>query len=112
MTCCSVLIAYIQRQNKRSCAQLWLRIGKVTAFITGRADRRGDFGISGVSSLVKRILNEFSQRADAAVDRSRLAALPLRYLDDVGMTLGERAAILGFEEPTHDPWAPVVFHGL
>ena len=46
-----------------------------------------------------------SERAQAAVDRSRLAALPLRYLDDVGMTVGDRAAVLGFEAPARDPWA-------
>ena len=38
-----------------------------------------------------------AERAEAAADRSRLAALPVRYLDDVGMTVGERAAILGYE---------------
>ena len=53
---------------------------------------------------MKGILNQLAERFEAAVDRSRLAALPLRYLDDVGMTVGERAAILGYEEPAHDPW--------
>jgi hypothetical protein len=53
---------------------------------------------------VKGILNQLAERAEAAVDRSRLAALPLRYLDDVGMTVGERAAVLGYEEPARDPW--------
>ncbi|MFZ0600376.1 MAG: hypothetical protein WAN05_03205 [Roseiarcus sp.] len=52
------------------------------------------------------------ERAEAAVDRSRLAALPLRHLDDVGMTVGERAAILGFEAPTRDPWALVAIQRL
>ena len=53
---------------------------------------------------MKGILNQLAERFEAAVDRSRLAALPLRYLDDVGMTVGERAAILGYEEPAGDPW--------
>ncbi len=52
------------------------------------------------------------ERAEAAVDRGRLATLPLRYLDDVGMTVGERAAILGFESPTRDPWALVAIQRL
>ncbi len=59
---------------------------------------------------MKRILNELAERADAAVDRSRLAALPQRYLDDVGMTVADRAAILGYEEPALDPWAVVASH--
>jgi hypothetical protein len=53
---------------------------------------------------LKGILNRFAARGEAAVDRSRLAALQLRYLDDVGMTASERAAILGYEEQARDPW--------
>ena len=53
-----------------------------------------------------------AKRAGAAVDRSRLAALPLRYLDDVGMTVGERAAILGYEAPARDPWALIAIQRL
>ena len=59
----------------------------------------------GGSDSVKQILNQLSERAEAAIDRSRLAALPPRYLDDVGMTVGERAAVLGYDEPARDPWA-------
>ena len=59
---------------------------------------RAEFGVSrAVAEFVKGILNQLAERAEAAVDRSRLAALPLRYLDDVGMTVDERAAILGHE---------------
>jgi hypothetical protein len=53
-----------------------------------------------------------AERAEAAVDRSRLAALPLHYLDDVGMTVGERAAILGYEERARDPWALIAIQRL
>jgi hypothetical protein len=56
---------------------------------------------------MQRILNQFCERADAAVDRSRLAVLPLRSLDDVDMTVGERAAILGYEQQARDLWASV-----
>jgi hypothetical protein len=84
----------------------------MSAFITNRVDSRGDSGVSWAVGLAKRILNELGERAEAAVDRSRLAALPRRYLDDVGMTVSERAAILGFEEPAQDPWAFIVFHRL
>jgi hypothetical protein len=84
----------------------------MTEFVTNQSHSDADFGVSRADGLVKRILNELTERADAAVDRSRLAALPRRYLDDVNMTVAERAAILGFGEPAHDPWAPVVLHRL
>jgi hypothetical protein len=77
----------------------------MNAFITNRAHSHADLGVTWAVGLVKRILNELSERADVAVDRSRLAALPRRYLDDIGMTVDERAAILGYEESTLDPWA-------
>ncbi len=79
----------------------------MTAFITNRAHSHADLGVSWAVGLVKRILNELAERADAAVDRSRLAALPRRYLDDIGMTVADRAAILGYEESALDPWALV-----
>jgi hypothetical protein len=44
----------------------------------------------------------------AAAIASRLAALPRRYLDDAGVTVGERAAILRYGESTHDPRALIV----
>jgi hypothetical protein len=53
-----------------------------------------------------------AERAEAAVDRSRLAALPLRYLDDVGMTVGERDAILAYEPPARDPWTLITIQRL
>ena len=77
----------------------------MTASTTNLTHSHADFGVSSAIGLVKRILNLLAERAEAAVDRSRLAALPPRYLDDVGMTVGERAAILGYEEPAGDPWA-------
>jgi hypothetical protein len=77
----------------------------MTASTTNLAHSHADFGVSSGLGFVKRILNQLAARAEAAVDRSRLAALPRRYLDDVGMTVGERAAILGYEEPALDPWA-------
>ncbi|HKI14425.1 MAG TPA: hypothetical protein VKA12_05345 [Roseiarcus sp.] len=79
----------------------------MTSIITNRAHSHADLGVSWAVGLVKRILNELAERADAAVDRSRLAALPRRYLDDIGMTVADRAAILGYEEPALDPWALV-----
>jgi hypothetical protein len=78
---------------------------KVTASSTNLAPSRAEFGASWAVAVVKGILNQLAEQAEAAIDRSRLAALPLRYLDDVGMTVGERAAILGHEAPARDPWA-------
>jgi hypothetical protein len=84
----------------------------MTASTTNLAHSHADFGVSAVIGFVKRILNQLGERAEAAIDRGRLAALPSRYLDDVGMTVGERAAILGYEEPTRDPWALAVTQRL
>jgi hypothetical protein len=77
----------------------------MNAFITNRPHPHADFGLSWAAGLWKRILNELGERADAAVDRSRLAALPRHLLDDIGMTVDERAAILGYEESALDPRA-------
>ena len=76
----------------------------MTASTTNLAHSHADFGVSSAIGFVKQILNQLAERSEAAVDRSRLAALAPRYLDDVGMTVGERAAILGYEEPERDPW--------
>jgi hypothetical protein len=76
----------------------------MTASAANVAHSHADFGVSTAARFVKRILNQLGERAEAAVDRSRLAALPRRYLDDVGMTVGERAAIVGYEEPALDSW--------
>jgi hypothetical protein len=84
----------------------------VTASSTNLAPSRADFEASWAVAVVKGILNQLAARAEAAIDRSRLAALPLRYLDDVGMTVGERAAILGYEAPARDPWALIATRRL
>ena len=84
----------------------------MTASSTNLAHSHADFGISSALGFVKRILNQLGERADAAIDRGRLAALSPRYLDDVGMTVGERAGILGYEEPARDPWALVTTQRL
>ena len=84
----------------------------MTASITNQAHSHADFGVSWAASLAKQILNHLRERADAAVERSRFAALSARALDDVGITTAERSAILGFEEPARDPWSPVVLHRL
>ena len=69
-----------------------------------------DLGVSKLAALGKRFLNQVAGFADAAAERSRFAALPRRYLDDVGMTPGERAAVLHYEEPILNPWQAIAAH--
>lgn len=68
------------------------------------------FGFSGALRIGKHILNAVTERAAVAADRSRFAALPPRYLEDVGMTAGERAEALGYDEPMIDAWRVVASH--
>jgi hypothetical protein len=84
----------------------------VTASSTNLPHSRVDFGVSRAGGIWKGILNRLAERADAAVDRSRLAALPLRYLDDVGITVAERDAILGYGPPARDPWTLITIQRL
>jgi hypothetical protein len=84
----------------------------MTVSITNRAHSHADFGVSWAVGLAQRILNHLRERSDAAVDRSRFAALSPRALADAGVTAAERAAVLGFEEQACDPWSPVVLHRL
>ena len=69
-----------------------------------------DAAIFGGLRMGKQFLNALASRAAAAADRSRFAALPSRYLDDVGMTEAERAEALGFEELVLDGWRVVASH--
>ncbi len=65
---------------------------------------------AGPYSIGKQILNALAERAAAASERSRFAALPSRYLDDVDMTEAERAAALGYEESITDGWRVIASH--
>jgi hypothetical protein len=51
-------------------------------------------GLGGLGAICKQILNNLAERARRSVDRGRFAALPLRQLDDIGMTIAERDAQL------------------
>ena len=84
----------------------------MTASSTNLAPSRAEFGVSWAVAVVKGILNRLAEHDEAAIDRSRLAALPLRYLDDVGMTVGERDAILAYEPPARDPWTLITIQRL
>ncbi|HKN31453.1 MAG TPA: hypothetical protein VJY34_27690 [Roseiarcus sp.] len=79
-------------------------------YAAGSTHHNIEFGASGVVRVGKRILNAIAERASGAADRSQFAALPAKYLDDVGMTAAERAAALGYEEPTTDGWRVVASH--
>jgi hypothetical protein len=76
-------------------------------FTTGPTHSHTDFGFSRGLKVSKQIVNAIVSRAASAADRSRFAALPDRYLDDAGLTAGERAAALGYGELTLDPWRVV-----
>ena len=53
---------------------------------------RGSIRVIG--SACQHLLNIVAEAATRASERSRYAALPRRYLDDVGMTIAERDAAL------------------
>ena len=76
----------------------------------GSTDHHLDFWFSRSLRVGKRILNAIAERASVAAERSQFAALPPRYLEDIGITAAERAAILGYEEPTTDGWRVVASH--
>jgi hypothetical protein len=69
-----------------------------------------DFGFSWAVRVSKLFLNAIAASAASAADRSQFAALPARYLEDVGMTEGERAAALGLNDTLIDPWRVVASH--
>jgi hypothetical protein len=52
------------------------------------------FGLDRIGVICKQILNGLAALADRAAERSRFAMLPARYLEDVGMTIAERDALL------------------
>jgi hypothetical protein len=82
----------------------------MSAYFAGLGNVHTDFGFSGAIRICKQILNAVSERATVAADRSRFAALPARYLDDVGLTAAERASALGCDEMMIDPWRVVASH--
>jgi hypothetical protein len=84
----------------------------MTASSANLAHSRTDLAVSRTVTVLKGFLNQLAERAEVAVDRSRFAALPLRYLEDVGVTASERAAILHGEEPAHDPWTLIAIQRL
>ena len=98
------------RRNKRDSARARQLEDKMSAYLAGWGNVHTDFGFSGVVRVCKQILNAVSERATVATDRSRFAALPARYLDDVGLTAAERASALGCDETTIDPWRVVASH--
>ena len=76
----------------------------------GSSQVHADFGFSGIVKICKQVLNAVAERALVAADRSRFAALPPRYLDDVGLTEAERVSALALEETMIDPWRVVASH--
>ena len=57
----------------------------------------GDFGGAGLSrvgAMCKQILNNLAEMANRPAERRRFAELPLRQLEDIGLTIAERDALL------------------
>ena len=82
----------------------------MSGYAAKSTDRHIDFNTAGVVRVCKQILNVLAERAALAADRSRFAALSARQLEDIGITAAERAAIVGYEEPTTDGWRVVASH--
>ena len=82
----------------------------MTAFGARLSDLHGEMVAAGSLRFGKQILNALAARVADAAERSRFAALPSRYLDDVGMTEAERAAALGTDESNLDGWRVVASH--
>ena len=82
----------------------------MSAHLAGFTHPMADFGFSWAVRVSKQILNAIAASAASAADRSQFAALPVRYLDDVGLTEGDRAAALGYDDPLLDPWRVVALH--
>jgi hypothetical protein len=85
-------------------------MGKMASHIMGSGYTGGDFSFFGPIGFCKQILNQVADRAWAAADVSRFAALPARYLDDVDLTAADRVKALGYEEPMLDGWRIVASH--
>ena len=79
-------------------------------YFAGSSQVHTDFGFSVIVKVCKQILNAVADRAVVAADRSRFAALPPRYLEDVGLTEAERVSALALEETMIDPWRVVASH--
>jgi hypothetical protein len=63
------------------------------------ANSQGDFGASGlgrVGAICKQILNTATIMANHSAERLRYAALSVRELDDMGLTVAERDSQLGW----------------
>jgi hypothetical protein len=54
----------------------------------------GGAGFGRVGAMCKQILNNLAAMADRSAERARFAALPVRQLEDIGMTIAERDALL------------------
>jgi hypothetical protein len=72
--------------------------------LEGSTHPGADFGFSRVAAVGKQFLNAIVRSATSAADRSEFAALSARYLEDVGLTEGERSSALGYDGTPLDPW--------
>ena len=73
----------------------------------GASFNNGSHGFHALAAAGQHILNLIGEAARRAADRGRYAALPRRYLDDVGMTRAELDAALPISEVADLRNAPV-----
>jgi hypothetical protein len=71
-------------------------------------DLSGNFGFSWAPAVCKQILNFLSRLAHGLADQERFAGLPLRQLEDIGITIAERDAQLRWTTPAA-PNFPKIF---
>ena len=82
----------------------------MASWVAGADHAHRAAGLGRRLRIGKQILTTLVDHAAAAAERSRFAALPPRYLEDVGMTECDRFAALGYEEPAIDGWRVVASH--
>jgi hypothetical protein len=104
LTLIQLKIAIYRGRRKRNFALASVLERKMGIHLAGFTQPTDDFGFSWGVRISKQILNAIAASAASAADRSQFAALPVRYLDDVGLTEGERAAALGYDDPLLGPW--------
>jgi hypothetical protein len=68
----------------------------------------GNFGFGGMPAICKQTLNFLSRLAHGLADQERFAALPLRQLEDIGITIADRDAQLRWTTPAA-PNFPKIF---
>jgi uncharacterized protein YjiS (DUF1127 family) len=65
-----------------------------THFLDNSSSVFGSAGLGRVGAICKQILNIVAETHSRSAGRSRFAALPMRQLEDIGITIAQRDAML------------------